>query len=668
MAELTTDGKKQDLKVFFDEIEKSIRSIDNQYDFLKQIEHIVAKMDEISEPNENPFFNEAFLNLLRDKIFLFFISRQAFDITCFKLYPLFDPSNLKLSAHQDMSILKNTLLLRYEKLDNLNKQIALLIILLIDILNQYRGEGISDFIARYTDIDMTTKEFGDVLDILDITPDEIVDIYIKSGTLAPNIFMSKDIVTRKKKLLFLLHIWEIFKSPICYNKLYEPLKALFYEAIRSRNTELILYIGFFICFYYENLHDNFTAWKMLDKEIKKPMSDFFVQYCRDNHIKQCDRTPEKGKKIKVGYADRRLLLSSPMCVLLSLVQGHFINKNPDMEFYVYGYDYKEQIGDSIEIINYIKSMGFECISAGELGNFDDFYYSHFEKAMALRRRIIEDGIDILITTGTSIDNFLVSSRVAPIQIYWSHINPYWSVNNLDYRIIHASVDSVIKGFYHDVEYFRFPAPMAKEFLNPPVSDQAIEHVRKKFPEGKTILGFIGRLVKAYSSDYLFAVSEILRRNPDTIFLFCGSGEQEPIRKYFEKVGCIDRVYFEGHVSPHVYGHIIDIAINSFPTSMGNAANEFLAKGKPVVSMISPFSGTEEIRDFILKAKKDKIGGEIWADSTEEYIRIAGDFIKDKDYRDKVGKKEQEIIRRIYDCQKSASQLETLFISLAERKS
>lgn len=28
-------------------------------------------------------------------------------------------------------------------------------------------------------------------------------------------------------------------------------------------------------------------------------------------------------------------------------------------------------------------------------------------------------------------------------------------------------------------------------------------------------------------------------------------------------------------------------------------------------------------------------------------------------------KEQEIIRRIYDCQKSASQLETLFISLVE---
>jgi hypothetical protein len=655
----STQGLGSNLNVR-DNIRNTLQSVTDEDLLLKSIAEILKMNEDGSIPIE-------IAKLLREKVFSIFISRLRFHVNLFTLYPLFNSKKFKLAPHEGMSYIKNKLLNEhYEKADNINKEAILILVLLIDILNQRRDKGFKDFITRYADIDSRVKEFAEIVKVLNVSPDDIVDIYIESGIFSPNIFMGKIIDIQKNNLLFLHRIYSKFNAPACYVKLYGPLKVLFYESIKARNIELVLYISFFIRFYYGNLKSSIDAWKRLDDEIEKPMSDFFVRYCKDNNILPCSRISKKDKKIKVGYAYQQLSLSSPVIVFLSLLKGHYLNKSTDIEFYVYGYDYKEKFGDCDKTVNAIKSMGFKCISAGELGSFKNIYHSHIEKAMALRKRIMEDEIDIFITTGTQIGNFLVSSRVAPIQIYWSHIDPYWNVNNLDYRIIHyGNQESVKKWLYRGIEYYKFSPPYATEFLDPPVSRKKIEDIRKKFPGSKVLLGFIGRLSKLYNQEYLSVISEILKLNPEAIFLICGAGDNEPIKKYFENAGCIDRVYFEGHINAHVYGHIIDIGLNPFPSPMGNAANELLAKGKPVVSMISSVYESEKEREFVLKIKRDEIGGEMWADSIEEYIKIAGDFINNKDYRDKVGKKEQKIIRRIYDCQKSASQLETLFISLVE---
>ncbi len=598
-----------------------------------------------------------FIELLREKIFLIFIQKLKFDINLFKLYPLFSQKRFKLAPHKDMVYIKNKLLNGYyEKADNINKEAILILTLLVGILNQRKEESLKDFITKYSDIDITVKEFSEIIDILNITPNDVVNIYIKSGVLSPDAFMNKPIVIQKRNLLFLYRIWAKFKCPSAYVKFYEPLRCLFYEAIESGNIELVLYVSFFIRFYYGNLNVSYDAWKRLDDEIERPMSDFFIAYCKENNILPCNRKPEGDKKIRVGYAYQQLAMSSPVSVLLSLLSGHYLNKNTDIEFYIYGYDYKEKIGDTEDITNIIKSMDFKCVSAGQLGDFKDIYCSHFEKAMALRKQIIENGIDIFVTTATQIGNFLVSSRVAPVQIYWSHVDPFWNVNNLDYRIVHSAEESVVKGLYGGMEYFKFPNVMAMEFLAPLVSSERVKQLREKFPSGKVILGYIGRLAKINNQEYLGAVSDMLNSNPEAVFVICGEGDARPIKRYFESAGLIDRIYFEGHVNPHVYGHVIDIALDSFPVPMGVASLEFFAKGKPMVSMET---NHEEVNKFRLK--------EVHGRSAEEYTQIADTLIKDKDYRYYIGGKYQNFAVKKLDCQKAARELEMLYKNLFEGK-
>jgi hypothetical protein len=662
---------KDDMEIFLKEIRESLQKAEDENSLLAVADKIsgISGLGELICSHRYEDDLKIIINLLREKIFSIFLNNLQLNLAFFKLHPLFDSKEDRLPPHSGMLDIKRRLLFDYVTADSTNKAIISFFVLLIDILNNEKEKGFADFLIHSADdYIFEVQEFVEIIHLLKITPEKIIDIYIDK-ILPPCIFMKKTINAQKSSLLMLRHLGGEFSYHHSFARLYEPLKLLLSEAIRANNIELVLYIGFYARYFYSNLIVTDEAYKRLDEEIEKPMSDFFVRYCKDNNIPPCSRIPKKDKKIKIGYAYQQLASSSPVSVLLSLLKGHALNKNHDIEFYVYSYDYKEKAGDNKRILETIRSMGFKCISAGYLGNFNSPFYSHIEKAMALRKRIMDDEIDIFVTTGTQIGNFLITSRVAPIQIYWSHIDPYWNVNNLDCRIIHyGNPESIEKGLYRGVEYFKFSAPVAMELLDPPVSIEEIENLRKKFPADKVILGFLGRLSKLYDQEYLSVVSEILKLNPEAVFLICGAGDNEPIKKYFENAGCIDRVYFEGYVNAHVYGHIIDIGLNPFPSPMGNAANELLAKGKPVVSMISSLSETEEIRNFILRVKRDQIGGEIWADSIEEYIKIAGDFIKDKDCRDKVGKKEQKIIRRIYDCQKSASQLETLFISLAEGKS
>ncbi|MEW6417032.1 MAG: hypothetical protein AB1480_02800 [Nitrospirota bacterium] len=644
--------------IFLKKIRLSFCEINNEASLLKLVNEFIVATDSINVHLQDPSFKKEFvktLTLLRDKIFFIFINRLNFDMKFFRLYTLFDSQKVEMPPHRDMIEIKNRLLFRYSKADDFSKAKILFLIFLIDIFNQNKNKGFEDFLIRFADIGNAAKEFLEVIDILDITPDDVMNIFIRSGILSSDSFMNKPITVQKRNLIVLLRLWSKFNAPICYAEFYDPLKTLFYEAIKMNNIELVLYIGFFIRFYYGNLRSDLEAWKRLDNDIEKPMSDFFVRYCRTHEIQPCIKKPEKDQKIKVGYAYQQLYPSSPVFVLLSLLKGHMLRKNSDFEFYVYSYDYIEKMGDNEKTINAIESMGIKCVSSRQLGVFNNVYYSHFEKAMALRKRIIKDEIDIFITTGTQIGNFLVSSRVAPVQIYWSHIDPYWSVNNLDYRMVHSSKKVLTEEPYAGIEYFKFPNLMAPEILNPPVSPKKIGDLRGKFPGDKILLGFIGQLHKVNREDYLFAVSEILRRNPETVFLICGYGDKEPIARYFEQAGCINRVYFEGQINSHIYGHVIDIVLDSFPNPMGAASMEFFAKGKPMVSMETDH---EEANKFRLK--------EVHANSIEEYIEIADSLIRNKDYRDEIGRKYRDLVEKELDCQRAAQELEKLYKNLIEK--
>jgi glycosyltransferase involved in cell wall biosynthesis len=80
-------------------------------------------------------------------------------------------------------------------------------------------------------------------------------------------------------------------------------------------------------------------------------------------------------------------------------------------------------------------------------------------------------------------------------------------------------------------------------------------------------------------EYLSAVAEIMKNNPETVYLACGTGSEEEIKEKVEKLGIADRFYFEGFVDPHVYGYVIDIYLNTFPEPGGLSVLEFIKKAQ-----------------------------------------------------------------------------------------
>jgi hypothetical protein len=79
----------------------------------------------------------------------------------------------------------------------------------------------------------------------------------------------------------------------------------------------------------------------------------------------------------------------------------------------------------------------------------------------------------------------------------------------------------------------------------------------------------------------------LEENPKSIYLACGTGNEESIKQKLVKYNIPkERFLFEGFVNAHVYGYIIDVYLNTFPEPSGESANEFLKKGedKFIVSM------------------------------------------------------------------------------------
>jgi hypothetical protein len=113
-----------------------------------------------------------------------------------------------------------------------------------------------------------------------------------------------------------------------------------------------------------------------------------------------------------------------------------------------------------------------------------------------------------------------------------------------------------------------------------------EELLKKYGKNTVILGTIGRLIKIDSEEYIKVIAEIMKQNPNTIYLACGEGNKESILKKLKKYN-IDknRFIFTGQINPHVYGWVIDIWPETFPLYQGVSQEEFISKNNGTVITI-----------------------------------------------------------------------------------
>ena len=414
-------------------------------------------------------------------------------------------------------------------------------------------------------------------------PIEIIIEAISSIIQKDNFFaLSKE--AQRSTFYWWLHvIWvhNPYMNHTKWKEIHEPLKVISDEALKIGDIATQMYIQFFAYQVLGNLFQTQKEWKNFNENFNQLESNAF----KSLHEKPINNSFMQKKK-RIVFVKDRVVKNSPYKVeyslFYSLMNDEKFTSNYDL--YVLSLGYIDKAPDQIKEIEKLRSLGIQVVAPGQIVHQEDEYYDHLKKALIIREWFIENEINIMVgcVNGYDIMNFLFTCRVAPKQIYWSHGDFQYDVDGIDKRISH---------FYREnpYEYEKFDVQILDEFHKPEEEKHKAEakEIRKRWTEDVILLGSIGRLVKLDNDEYIQTVAKILEENPNTIYLACGTGNEESIKQKLVKYNIPkERFLFEGFVNAHVYGYIIDVYLNTFPEPSGESANEFLKKGedKFIVSM------------------------------------------------------------------------------------
>lgn len=447
-------------------------------------------------------------------------------------------------------------------------------------------------------ISFSTFMSGFINDI-DIDINETFDILKKIWNKESYFALNKTV--RRSVFNWSFHsLWGVdkyFNHPLWM--IFYPLwKDIFYEHIARDECDEAMYVHFFIYHKMGNSFQTQEEWKMFNDDIDRPASEYYKQWALKTNLLTCKTTQSESKKI-IGFLWDRVVENSPFKVAYSLWKALYESSEfrSRYEIKIYLMSYFEKSNNDQECMDNIRRLGIEIFDGAEPFYADGFYHSHLDKAIYIRQKMIDDGVDIMVHGASyDINDFLVTTRTAPKQIYWSHGNFEYDVYGIDKKISHILGSLKFKMDKNGHIYSGFAIPMDLKFYNQPVHEQIIKNERSKYPEDVFILGTIGRLVKVDSNEYLEAVAQILKKTPNTIYIAAGGGNFDSIKNKLDKLGIMDRVYMPGHVDAHLYGNIIDFWLDTFPLHGGEAVSEFAYKQKCIINYYQPNKNRESISD------------------------------------------------------------------------
>ena len=423
----------------------------------------------------------------------------------------------------------------------------------------------------------------------------------------PQFYFSLKHCQRRSIFDWILHSYWQYQplfSHAGWPQFYENWKRLLYEHIARDECDEVMYLQFFIYHVMGNSYQTHMEWREFNNSISRKTSEYYIDWANRHGMEACKPcfslfafkpTPSNVNNIKtieidkqtdgrqvIGFLRDRLVKNAPFQVEWSVLNSLM----KDVEFkskyrvIIYNMYLIEKSDSDPEARKMYTDIGVQVVDPASHLHLQGFYYSHLEKALLIRDRILDDGADILISpnNGYGVSDFLVSTRVAPKQIFWVHGNFEYDIPNIDKRITHIPANTHQKQSDYIVEHFEY---QTDEMFTKPEEEKnkaLAGYVRARFSEDTVILGAIGRLVKLNNYEYLGAVAEIMKQCPNTVYLACGGGNIESVREKAIEVGMpMDRFFFEGFVDPHIYGYVIDVYLNTFPEMSGESLVEFLSK-------------------------------------------------------------------------------------------
>ena len=475
--------------------------------------------------------------------------------------------------------------------------------------------------------------------LLEIFPDTKEYIKYFSVIFKNDFFYTFDNIT-KKNIIYLFWYVRFIKIDKDYIEFYNILKEIFYKEAKNNNLEIMFFLYIPLVFSYLGVDLSMDAAKKFNEEINLKLQEVILKNFKNIQPKI---KKKKNKKIKVGFLIERNIMHSMNKVVYSLFK--ILDKKKyqkKYKFYIFNLEYFELGGGSSDIEREFKNFKYiKYYNLHEKFNYKKSpFYNQVEKAIKVRKFIIDKKIDVLINSGFihPTFSFLFITRTASKQFYWSHGNCEYDIKGIDKRISHFVQTCKDKKF----EVFNVPTDK-KLLIGSKEQKKAAKQIKKEFLKtfGKdtVILGTIGRLVKLESKEYIKTISIIMKQNPNTIYLACGSGDKKNIKKLLKKYKIDEkRFLFLGHVDAHIYGWVIDVWPDSFPLRQGQSKNEYIAKGGVVVFMEKYLNDT--IRNWYKNFEM-----KLWGNNEKEYIQKVNKFIKNKELRSKLSKFNKKIFKQ-----------------------
>lgn len=173
--------------------------------------------------------------------------------------------------------------------------------------------------------------------------------------------------------------------------------------------------------------------------------------------------------------------------------------------------------------------------------------------------------------------------------------------------------------------FRCVHSAVMNLFDPSLASEAAE-LRTALLEVHDVTGPIyGVMVREekYTRDYINAVAEILRRNPQAMFLYTGHKAPVEVAKWIAEEGIEARCKFAGWVDTKLYAQVIDIYLDTFPMPSGQCAFEVMAAGKPILVLDTPEARESSVLSVALPLRDRPV----WRQMTPEQRNATVELLK-----------------------------------------